>query len=593
MSLQITLIVIGLILIAAIYFLSVLLENRKKPIDKSAASTLGAGKNGQHKEEPSLYQLNDTEPQSDKIPVLDAPVMEAQQFAVDIDADGDLETDSGADVETEEGFDPEMVSDKPDADLVETLEDFVDQDQDEIKSQGSVLEDKNSESDAESIDWALLTQNNQALESVNIEKQPEEVSFSVSSDLVESDTDVRNDSVESGESEESKIEQLIVRLQDDIHNENVDHESGEDSVEPDMDITIESDTYKPEIDEIDEIVEYEVKKNETELMDDSIVESRFEPELPWTNDIDSDDGGIQVKNVETMAEVRSSNFIYPQIQGFEKVSQIDYWVKIFGDRDVGRESVFAQYRDAKSKLSKPSHIYGLKVPEKNWCDLENEHEDSRFGDLIVTLQLADQIGPISESELSQFSRLISKLSEGTGREFSFMAPIESALQQANTIADFVRYYESVFVVNIKPEHTEYFDGGTINRCATQLGLERSDQNFFVRNKVIGKGKVCLYSLANMSDTGKFDFENLKELSTRGVTFFTKPAVNRSPGAVFSEMVDTAKAFAGRIKGEAIAPNHDDLSQDDIEQTRQSIENVARDMESQGMAPGSNEAMRIF
>jgi FtsZ-interacting cell division protein ZipA len=289
----------------------------------------------------------------------------------------------------------------------------------------------------------------------------------------------------------------------------------------------------------------------------------------------------------------SSEFTYPKIQGFEKISQIDYWVKIHGDRDVGRESVLAQFNESKASLSKISRIHGIKIPQKNWCDLEEESEDARFGDLIVTIQLADQKGSVNADELNKFSRLVENLSEGTGRSYTFMAPIESALQQAQAISDFVRYYDSIFVINIKPEQSEYFEGGLINRCATQLGLDKCDKQYYVRNKIMGKRKICLYSLANMSESGKFDFDNIKNLKTRGVTFFTKPAANRSPGAVFSEMVDTAKAFAGRIKGQAIAPNHEDLSQEVVDQIRQSIEKVAEDMEEHGMTPGSDEAMRIF
>jgi hypothetical protein len=289
----------------------------------------------------------------------------------------------------------------------------------------------------------------------------------------------------------------------------------------------------------------------------------------------------------------SSEFTYPNIPGFEKISQIDYWVRIHGDRDVGRESVLAQFNESKASLTKISRIHGIKIPEKSWCDLEQESEDARFGDLIVTIQLADQNGSVNAVELKEFSNLVENLSDGTGRSFTYMAPIDSALLQAQAIADFVRYYDSIFVINIKPEQSDYLEGSLINRCANQLGLDKCDKQYFVRNKIMGKRKICLYSLANMSESGEFDFDNMKDLKTRGVTFFTKPAANRSPGAVFAEMVDTAKAFAGRVKGEAIAPNHEDLSQEVVDQIRQSIEKVAEDMEEHGMTPGSDEAMRIF
>ena len=283
---------------------------------------------------------------------------------------------------------------------------------------------------------------------------------------------------------------------------------------------------------------------------------------------------------------------YPNIDGFERVCQIDYWARLHSDHDIGREAVLAQFREARATLTKHNRLLGLKLPEKRWCDLEQESEDARFGDIIVTLQLADQKGPVNETELEQFLKLIGYLAEGTNRNFALMAPLENALQQARTISDFIRCYDYVFTVMVKPRQTDYLDGAAINLYATQLGLERSANNYFVRNKSMSN-KVCLYSLANMSDSGEFDFDELSDFTTSGVIFFTKPAVNRSPVAVFSEMVDAAKVFAGRIKGEVVDLDNKELSQEYINQIRSSIAQVTRDMETYGMASGSDEAVRIF
>ncbi len=324
-------------------------------------------------------------------------------------------------------------------------------------------------------------------------------------------------------------------------------------------------------------------------------DSRIEPKFSEVVEVDTESQFTAPSEAvsKAVSEGGSNEFIYPDIPGFSKISQIDYWVKIHGDRDVGRESALAQYREVVSSFSKKNQIHGLKLPEGEWRDLGDVTEEARFGDLILTIQLADKIGAISNFELSQFTDLASKLSEGTGRDFTFMAPVASAQQQANAICDFINHYDSIFVANVKPVNVEYFEGGMISRCATQLGLERSEDNHFIRNKSMGKEKVCLYKLANLSDKGEFDFENLKNFKTRGVTFYTRLAVNRSPGAVFSEMVDTAKAFASRVKGVIEFPNYNELSQDDVDKIRQSIDNVAQEMESHGLPPGSDEAMRLF
>ena len=291
--------------------------------------------------------------------------------------------------------------------------------------------------------------------------------------------------------------------------------------------------------------------------------------------------------------IRSGAYVYPGVQGFHKVSQIDYWAKITGDKDISRESVLAQYAHAASNIRKPTKIHGVRLPDKSWCNLETASEESRFGDLVVTLQLADAIGPVVEEDIDKFMALIANLSAGTGREFSFITSAENALKQARCIDEFSRRYDTVFVVNIKPLDAEYLDGGSILRYATQLCLEQGEDAFFVRNKSVSAKKGCLYCLADLSDSGKFDFENMKNLKTRGVTFFTRPAVNRSPGAVFSEMVDAAKVFSAKINGVVVAPNSDTLSADDIERIRASIEKVAAEMEAAGLSPGSDEAIRLF
>ena len=318
-----------------------------------------------------------------------------------------------------------------------------------------------------------------------------------------------------------------------------------------------------------------------------------EVEADDTQDIVDQGDSHGPKDSDSQREGSSSQFQYPKIEGFVRVSQIDYWIKLIGKRDVGRESVLAQYREEASLITKRHQIFGQKIPQKDWCVLEQEAEGGRFGDLIITLQLADKNGAVSQEDLGRFITLAEKLAKGVGYDFTLMAPVESALKQGKAIADFIRHYESVSVIHVKPVVSKHFDGLTINRCASQLGFERSPEGFFVRNQLVNKKKINLYYLANMSKTGEFDFDNMKDMQIRGVTFFTKPILNRSPGVVFAEMSDTAKACAARIKGNATVPNHHTLSQRYVDQNRASIEKIAKEMEDLGIASGSEEAMRLF
>lgn len=320
----------------------------------------------------------------------------------------------------------------------------------------------------------------------------------------------------------------------------------------------------------------------------SDADARVEPTLDVEEDYQED----QTEHRESVIE-GSAGFVYPKIDGFIRLTQIDYWAKIFGDRDVGRETVIAQYRAEVSSLSDKCRIFGQKVPDHKWYDVEEQSEGARFKDIVVSIQLAGPMGPVSKLELDNFVRMVEKMSTGTGRHNSYMADKKSAWKQARAIAEFIWHYDSVHLVNVKPFQENYIKGRDIERCAIQLGLEKGANNYFVRYKKAGKEKVSLYCMANMNETGEFDFEHLSELPIEGVTFFSRPAINRSPGAVFAEMVDTAKSFASRVQAEALSTNYQDLSQEDVDKIRRSIEDTANEMQALGLASGSEEAMRIF
>ena len=83
-------------------------------------------------------------------------------------------------------------------------------------------------------------------------------------------------------------------------------------------------------------------------------------------------------------------FSAQMIEGFERVAQVDYWVKIIGARDVGREGALAIFHENAGQFTKRRGIHGLKMPDNAWRNLEDEAEGARFGDLVVTIQLADR-----------------------------------------------------------------------------------------------------------------------------------------------------------------------------------------------------------
>ncbi|MGI9311320.1 MAG: cell division protein ZipA C-terminal FtsZ-binding domain-containing protein [bacterium] len=328
--------------------------------------------------------------------------------------------------------------------------------------------------------------------------------------------------------------------------------------------------------------------------DESTDESTNDSANKLTNDSMNKSANESANNRPADSPAASPSTFHPRtVEGFKQLRQIDYWAKIIGERDVGRETVLAIYRDGAAGLRMPHGIYGLKLPANVWCDLEHEAEDSRFGALMLTIQLADHSGAIAQQDLSRFETLAMRLSVGTGREFSLMTSPDNARAQAEAIAEFIAHFDSVSVVRIRPRDDEHFNGAEIERHAIKIGLDPDRAGHYARFKSVGKGKVAMYRLADASESGQFDLDDMASFSARGLVLFTKPALNRSPGAVFAEMANTAVAFASRIKGTVDLGQGETPTQDDIEAMRKPIDALAAEMERLGIPAGSDEATRIF
>ncbi len=282
------------------------------------------------------------------------------------------------------------------------------------------------------------------------------------------------------------------------------------------------------------------------------------------------------------------------IEGFARLSQIDYWAKISGSKDISHDVVVAIYKEVNPGLMKYHNIYGLRIPQNIWVDIEGESESTRFTDLVLTIQLSDRQGAISKKELGSFNKLVHDLAERIGRNYIFMASAENALLQAERLQIFRENYKKLYMFTIIPEEDDMkFEGPLIDRFARQLGLEQAGNGHYHRTKRVGKQDKLLYSLANLGETGQFDFNNITRFKTDGLVFFTKPAINCSSGAVFNEMADTAKAIAYRLKGKVMIPGLADIRQDNVDNIRKSIEVMTQEMESRGMEAGSDEAIRLF
>lgn len=297
---------------------------------------------------------------------------------------------------------------------------------------------------------------------------------------------------------------------------------------------------------------------------------------------------------ENLEEITQARFEYPEIQGFNRLGQIDYWVKFQGGSEFDKDTLETLYRKLFGTLKNPTQLYGMRTIDHEWVNVLHQPDQDRFVTLIVSLQLVDSSGAISRNELNKFTDGITQFSKKLEKDLIFMAPLESAFKQSLALSNCVKLFDSTNMVFVVPDREGHkIHGQEIEFCANQIGLEPYKTNYYVRTKRIQKKQMILYGVANMSNEGTFDFDNMVTLNSQGLVFFFRPIFHQAPGSVFSEMVSTAKSFAGRIGAKAMTPEGDELTVSMTSEIRAKIEKQSREMAICGLKSGDNTILRIF
>lgn len=278
-------------------------------------------------------------------------------------------------------------------------------------------------------------------------------------------------------------------------------------------------------------------------------------------------------------------------RGAESGLQIEFVARLPGDNVIKRDTALGLYRQYEFDLKKPHRIFGLSHPARIWCDLEKQPQSARFTDFGMTLQLADSAGPVSESELNQFSQMVLRFAEVFGRRFRFSSSFDEAMEQAGKIDELCSKYDAMAILNIVTRDA-MFRGADIDRCARDLGMAMNRRHFYQKRRAGGNGEEHLYSLANLHGNGELDGD-LARFRTNGVTLFMNIPCTRDPAQVFSEMIADAKQLCKLLDGKLVDQNQRGMTQKGLKRISQEIREMADEMEGDGITPGSETALRLF
>lgn len=243
-------------------------------------------------------------------------------------------------------------------------------------------------------------------------------------------------------------------------------------------------------------------------------------------------------------------------------------------------------REAIQRISKPVHWVGYYERNREWerLSVDNTHSVRR---LRVGLQLVNRLGPASEADVATFTTAMQALAD----ELMAVADMPSSrvLDQAAEIDRFCAAVDLEIGLNLVSRGSA-FSGTKIRALAEAAGMVLGADGVFTRYDDDGRAQFHLQNY----ETARFSPDNVRNISTHGVTFLLDvPRVDHGE-RVFMQMIEIAKRFAETLQGALVDDNRQPLSDSQLDHIRREfIGKPQATMASFDLAAGSPQALRLF
>ncbi len=207
--------------------------------------------------------------------------------------------------------------------------------------------------------------------------------------------------------------------------------------------------------------------------------------------------------------------------------------------------------------------------------------------LRVALQLADRRGPVTDAELTLFLNGVQRLAD----EFLAVADMPTrneVLARASALDGFCAGVDIQIGVNLVAGAAP-FAGTKLRGLAEAAGLLLREDGMFHAEDEEG---ATQYTLSNL-EAVPFAAEEMKSLSSHGVTFtLDVPRVVNGAHA-FDRMIALARQFASSLGGSLVDDNRMPLAESALDVIRDKIVEIEGRMAAQGLIAGGPRALRLF
>jgi FtsZ-interacting cell division protein ZipA len=265
---------------------------------------------------------------------------------------------------------------------------------------------------------------------------------------------------------------------------------------------------------------------------------------------------------------------------------IDYVSTIFAAEAVPSSAVL-EVIGSMGDFSKPVHWLGLNTASGKWEKVGEEH-DASYNKLVVSLQLADRAGALSEAEMAAFCDAVQIAADHLAAIAEYPER-QAALSRAKELDGFGADVDVLIGINVASANGQSFPATKLRALAEAAGMKlEADGAFYLRNE---EGD-SLFSLCNLDPT-PFSTETIKHQSIQGVTFLLDVPKVAGGLRVFGQMVALAKQMAASLEANLVDDHRKPLSDGGIDRIKQQLSGIYARMDACQISAGSPRAQRLF
>ena len=334
-----------------------------------------------------------------------------------------------------------------------------------------------------------------------------------------------------------------------------------------------------------EIVEPDNKPEQKNLNTATdIVEADNKPEkrnLDTTTEMVEPDSKQEQKDLNTITEPAKPAKDY-------SVGDVDYVVSIQLKSPVSVSNL-TEILKSKVDFGKPVRLLGQKEIGSYWEEITlKSRSDIDYTVLRACLQLVDRSGPVSEVDLSKFCDMVRNFAESINADAD-TPDIEEAYSQAVLLDQFCAEVDVMIGINVISKDGGAFTGTKIRSLAEASGFKLEGGGVFNFRE---EDEDTTFTLQNYEPT-PFMPDNMRTLTTNGVTFlFDVPRI-RNGERVFDQMTRLSEVFATTLGGIMVDDNRVPLNDSGLERIKHKVSEIQAVMKLRDFPAGDDIALRLF